>query len=178
MQGVRGYDQGQLICAFVGAAAAILALLLSRLQARRCQSATFVMPRSIVASSNPQGLEGFSAHVPMCPQSWHWFGTSECQAVAEEANAASEYEKTIQVNSNTMMDKAVAVSPRVADLGALVAVARSTLHAVANLLLDPLTGFKIMEEFYVNQLETEAKECAKRMASFHWQRCKGKKCIE
>ena len=136
------------------------------------------MPRSIVASSNPQGLEGFSAHVPMCPQSWHWFGTSECQAVAEEANAASEYEKTTQVNSNTMMDKAVAVSPRVADLGALVAVARSTLHAVANLLLDPLTGFNIMEEFYVNQLETEAKECAKRMASFHWQRCKGKKCID
>ena len=55
-----------------------------------------------------------------------------------------------------MMDKAVAevvsdtdntntaeYSPRVADLGALVAVeARSTLHAVANLLLDPVSGFK------------------------------------
>ena len=36
-----------------------------------------------------------------------------------------------------MMDKAVAVSPRVADLGALVAVARSTLHAVANFVVGP-----------------------------------------
>ena len=55
-----------------------------------------------------------------------------------------------------MMDKAVAevvsdkditntaeYSPRVAGLGALVAVeARLTLHAVANLLLDPVSGFK------------------------------------
>ena len=68
-----------------------------------------------------------------------------------EANAASEFVKTTQVNCKTMMDKAVAevvsdkdttntakYSPRVADLGALVAVeARSTLHAVAKLLLDP-----------------------------------------
>ena len=48
----------------------IRALLLSRLQPTRCQSATFVMPRSSAAMLTLQPL--------LDRLNWHWFGTSEC----------------------------------------------------------------------------------------------------